>query len=121
MTPDCPVRGIVSPLSAGLLLMLSSVSPCAICHLIVPLSRSIAVMRPYGGLISGSPCTVIPAPPPSPPAAAAGAADADAASAPAPAPAPPVLRTPAVADPWTKFMSDTLTSGGGTSPSGLTL
>ena len=37
---------------------LSGVSPCAICQTISPLLRSIAVMRPYGGLTSGSPCTV---------------------------------------------------------------
>ena len=37
--------------------MLSGVSPCAICQLMSPLFRSIAVMRPYGGLINGRPCT----------------------------------------------------------------
>src|SRR5262245_18907464 len=46
--------------------MLSGVSPCAICHAIVPLFMSIAVMRPYGGLMIGSPITVR-LPPPSPP------------------------------------------------------
>jgi hypothetical protein len=35
--------------------MLSGVSPCAICHTSVPLFMSSAVMRPYGGLMSGSP------------------------------------------------------------------
>src|SRR5438874_222545 len=38
--------------------MLSGVSPCAICHRISPLFRSIALMLPYGGLASGSPWTV---------------------------------------------------------------
>src|SRR6476469_6150875 len=37
--------------------MLSGVSPCAICHVSVPLSMSIAVIRPYGGLTSGIRCT----------------------------------------------------------------
>src|SRR3954471_23012517 len=46
--------------------MLSGVSPCAICHASVPLFMSSAVIRPYGGLISGRPWTVT-LPPPSPP------------------------------------------------------
>src|SRR5262245_56033233 len=98
MMPDCPVRGIVTPFNAGLFLTLSSVSPWAICHLMVPRSRSIAVIRPYGGLINGKPLTVMPAPPPSPPAGGGGAG---AESAPAPAPDPPLDRTPEVADPCT--------------------
>src|SRR5262245_9272906 len=53
--------------------MLSGVSPCATCQAISPLSISNAVMRPYGGLMSGSPCTVR-APPPPPSAAAAAVA-----------------------------------------------
>ena len=36
-------------------------------HASVPLFMSSAVMRPYGGLINGSPCTFGPPPPPSPP------------------------------------------------------
>src|SRR6185436_10198384 len=54
--PDCPVRGIVSPFSAGWLRTLSGVSPCATCQRISPRSRSIALSRPYGGLSSGKPC-----------------------------------------------------------------
>ena len=34
--PPRPVRGIVSPLSAGLLRISSGVSPCAACHTMVP-------------------------------------------------------------------------------------
>ncbi len=56
---DWPVRGMSSPLSAGLCLMKSGVSPCAICHVMSPLSRLIAVSVPYGGLTSGSPWTVV--------------------------------------------------------------
>ena len=101
MMPACPVRGIVSPLSAGLFLTLSGVSPCAICQRISPLSRSIAVMRPYGGLMSGSPWTVTPPPPPS---AAAAARRRGAGAASAPAAARPIrrcARTPTRAVPWT--------------------
>src|SRR5437588_11717015 len=47
--------------------MLSGVSPCAICQASVPLFISSAVMRPYGGLMIGNPCTLGPPPPPSPP------------------------------------------------------
>ena len=53
--PPWPVRGMSRPLSAGCSLTLSGVSPCAICQRISPLSRSIALIRPYGGLPSGSP------------------------------------------------------------------
>ena len=42
--PDCPVRGIVSPFSAGWLRTMSGVSPCATCQTISPRSRLIAVM-----------------------------------------------------------------------------
>src|ERR1700687_4951683 len=68
--------------------MLSGVSPCAICHTISPLFRSRAVMRPYGGLIRGSPWTVRP-PPPSPPPPAAPPPPAPPRPPPAPAAAPP--------------------------------
>src|SRR5215831_10782465 len=91
--------------------MLSGVSPCAICHAITPLLRSIAVMRPYGGLTSGRPCTVSDAPLAS--AAAGPAGD----SAPASAPAPPLRRAPAVAVPWTNSISEKPESGDGTNPS----
>ena len=58
MRPWRPVRGIVSPFSAG---------GCGCCRAsrrarsarpASPFFRSIAVMRPYGGLMSGRPCTV---------------------------------------------------------------
>src|SRR5471032_1260592 len=62
--PGCPVLGIVFPASSGLLRTASGVSPCGTCHFIVPLSRSMAFSRPYGGLRSGSPCTTRPPPPP---------------------------------------------------------
>ena len=79
-------------------------------------------MRPYGGLSSGSPRTVTPA---------AAAFAAAARQAPRgcrrrvrrrpPAPEPPVrAHAGRRAMPWTKFMSEILTSGGGTRPSGLT-
>src|SRR5580658_2481488 len=58
MFPARPVRGMLTPLRAGLLRMLSGVSPCATCQTIWPLSISIAVMAPYGGLNKGRPCTV---------------------------------------------------------------
>src|ERR1700722_9538261 len=57
ISPVLPVRGIVSPASAGLFRTLSGVSPCATCQTISPLSRLIAVMRPYGGFSSGNPLT----------------------------------------------------------------
>ncbi len=34
--PDCPVRGMVTPLRSGLFLMKSGVSPCATCQSFVP-------------------------------------------------------------------------------------
>src|SRR4051812_24030985 len=57
---------MVNPLSAGLFLMLSGVSPCATCQTFVPSFRFNAVMVAYGGFRIGRPCTVRP-PPPSPP------------------------------------------------------
>ena len=65
--PAGPARCAESftPFSAGLFLIASGVSPCAICQTSSPLFRSIALMRPYGGLISGRPCTDTPPPPPS--------------------------------------------------------
>src|SRR5215467_7688632 len=106
--PARPVRGIVSPLSDGLLRTLSAVSPCAMYQRISPLFRSIALMRAYGGFKSGRPRTVRP-PPPSPPPAAAAAAALGAAAAGCPAVAPPArgaaagasspVRPPPAADP----------------------
>src|SRR5262245_63648950 len=61
--PPRPVRGICTPFSAGEFLTTSGVSPCGTCQAIVPLFRSIAVMRPYGGLMSGNPWTVMDGPP----------------------------------------------------------
>ena len=61
----CPWCDLVAPLSAGLFFTASGVSPWAICHTISPLFRSIALMRPHGGLINGNPCTETPPPPPS--------------------------------------------------------
>jgi hypothetical protein len=54
MMPGRPVRGS-SCLSAPRGCDAIGASPLATCHLISPLSRSIALMRPYGGLTSGSP------------------------------------------------------------------
>src|SRR5206468_1361068 len=99
--PDRPVRGIVRPFSAGWFRTLSAVSPLAICHMISPLFRSIALMCEYGGFSSGRPWTVRP-PPPSPPAAgAATAAPAVSPVRPPPAdePEPPVRRAPVTALP----------------------
>src|SRR5215831_7309038 len=86
------------PFSAALFLMLSGVSPWAICQAIVPLFMSSAVMRPYGGLTSGRPCTVRlgpPSPPPRPPpcagAAGMGAPASDNAAAGVAAPRPPAF------------------------------
>src|SRR5688572_1485016 len=53
--PARPVRGMFSPFRAGWSLTSSGVSPWATCHLMSPLARSIAVIRPHGGLIIGSP------------------------------------------------------------------
>src|SRR6185436_156729 len=85
--------------------MLSGVSPCAICQTSSPLFRSIAVMRPYGGLMIGSPCTnspllLSPPPPTAGPVAWLGLLGSDAV-------------------PVRKFMSDLRRSSGGTSPSAL--
>jgi hypothetical protein len=44
-----------NPPSAGLLFTLAGVSPFAICHAMLPLFMSYAVMRPYGGLNKRSP------------------------------------------------------------------
>src|SRR5437763_7116391 len=85
--------------------MLSGVSPCAICQTISPLFKSIAVMRPYGGLMIGRPCTkrpllLSPPPPTAGPVAGTGLLGSG---------AWPVM----------KFMSDLRRSSGGTSPSAL--
>src|SRR5271165_7527983 len=115
------------PFSAALLRIASGVSPCAICHTISPLSRLIAEMVPYGGLINGRPCTVRPpappaaaaaAAPPRPPRPAAGVLVGIGESAPAfsPGPARFVASRPAV--PATKSISDTV-FGGRTKPIGV--
>src|SRR5262252_8385817 len=103
--PSRPVRGIVRPLSAGWLRTLSGVSPCAICQTSSPLFKSIAVMRPYGGLIIGSPCTNNPLLL-SPPAPTVG-----------PVACPGLLGSGAW--PVMKFISDLRFSSGGTRPSAL--
>ena len=64
--PGRPVRGSVTPFSAGFSLIASGVSPCAICQAISPRVRSIALIRPHGGLTSGRPWTLSPPPPSSP-------------------------------------------------------
>ena len=56
--PTRPVRGICTPCSFGWFRTLSGVSPWAICQMMSPLFRSIAVIRPHGGLSSGRPSTV---------------------------------------------------------------
>ena len=53
-----PVFGMSSPFSAEWFLTKSGVSPWAICHTISPWLRSIAVILPHGGFMSGSPRTV---------------------------------------------------------------
>ena len=55
--PMRPVRGTSTPCSAGWSRTLSGVSPCGICQRKSPVDRSMAVMRPHGGLTSGSPRT----------------------------------------------------------------
>src|SRR5262249_62399531 len=83
-----------------------------------PLSRSMAVMRPYGGFRSGSPCgdafaftapsfvvAVV-----APPAGLAGA------SAPTFSPGPEMYRTPVIALPETYGRSENSLLGGGSSP-----
>src|SRR5258708_4766926 len=102
------------PLSAGLSLTLSGVSPCAIFHRISPLSRSMAVMLPYGGFPSGSPLTLSPATA-SAPASVAAAVPATVRPPPAEEPLPPVSRAPAIALPEMYRMSEN-PAGGGTSP-----
>src|SRR6185503_15132788 len=109
--PGRPVRGIVTPLSAGLLRMLSGVSPCGTCQRISPRFMSIAVSCPYGGFINGSPRTVgaagaPPSPPPAPPALA---------------PDPPVVRAPDSALPCTNGRSFLVGSRGGTRPRRLSV
>src|SRR5580765_1480077 len=120
--PGRPVLGIVTPLSAALLVMFAGVSPCAICQMISPLPRSIALIEPYGGFMIGRPLTFSPPPPPPspPPSAAAAGAAAPAAGAgvvAAPPPAPAVVRAPEAALPWTYCMSFFAGSRGGTRPS----
>src|SRR6478735_7771112 len=93
-----PVRGIVKPFSAGWLRTASGVSPWATCQTISPLPRSIAEMRPHGGLTRGSPWTVNPRPkPPSPNSVSP--LPAPARPPPARPPPPPPPRPPAPARP----------------------
>ena len=51
--PVRPVRGIVTPLSAGWFVTASSVSPCTVCQRISPLLRSMAEIVPHGGRMIG--------------------------------------------------------------------
>src|SRR4029450_1089017 len=107
-----------TPFSTGLFFTLSGVSPCAICHLISPLSRSIAVILPYGGLPRGNPRTVRPPPPPpSAPAASALVAAPPATDRPPPAadPLPPGRRAPVKTFPEMYRRAEN-PAGGGTSP-----
>src|SRR5262245_56957570 len=87
-----PVFGIVSPLSAGCVLIHSYVSPLATCHAISPVFMLYAVMRPYGGLTSGSPCGPIPQGPRPTPGPSTG-------MPPRPRPPPPPPRAAAPAPP----------------------
>src|SRR6478735_472860 len=94
--PGRPVRGIVTPLSAGLLRMLSGVSPCGTCQRISPRLRSNAVRRPYGGLMIDSPRTLSPPPPPPPPPPTPASPSAPPGGPPRPPPPrPPAPRPPA--------------------------
>src|SRR5262245_3245277 len=89
--PGRPSGGKSRPFSAGLFLMLSGVAPNGTCHRKSPVSRLIAVMRLYGGRMSGNPWTVSPPPPPpSPPPPPPSAA-------PPPRPPPPAPRPPPAA------------------------
>ena len=122
MRPWRPVRGIVSPLSAGLFLMLSGVSPCAICQTISPLFRSIAVMRAVRRLdqrqpLNGQAAAAF---------AAAGAAGAAARRRPSPVRPPPAADPDAAGSPRARrarcpgcSSCPTDPAGGGTRPSGL--
>ena len=53
--PMRPVRGRSTPCSNRWPRMLSGVSPCGTCQRISPALRSMAVMRPHGGLTIGIP------------------------------------------------------------------
>ena len=85
--------------------MSSGVELCVFCQMISPVFMSYAVMRSYGGLMSGRPCTEVPPRPPAaprPPRAArasrraGGGASGSAAGAAAPrAPAPAARAWPA--------------------------
>src|SRR5439155_7502792 len=90
--------------------MLSGVAPNGTCQRKSPVSRLIAVMRLYGGLMSGSPCTVRFSD------AASTADTAGVGAVAAPAPEPPVSRAPARTVPWKYGRSDR-PGGGGTRPS----
>ena len=114
--PLLPVRGMFRPLSAGLFLMLSGVSPCGDLpddFALVQIDRRDA---PYGGLMSGRPRTVRPPPPPSPPPAARAARRGRALArrrSPLSAATRQSLRQPsaarpAAALPWMNAMSDSL-------------
>src|SRR3569833_1948647 len=103
------------PLSAGLLRMLSGVSPCAPCQTISPLSRLMALMVAYGGFSNGRPWMVSVRKPP-PPAAggAAGFLGAGAASAPESVPAALTITIFWPARPST-YGRSVMPGGGGTS------
>lgn len=60
--PWRPVRGNSTPRSAGWFVTESGVAPWATYQTISPTFRSIAVIRPHGGFISGRPMTVCPGP-----------------------------------------------------------
>ena len=47
--PSRPVRGMVTPTSAGWFRIISGVSPCATCHIISPRFRSMALICPFPG------------------------------------------------------------------------
>src|SRR5438046_1950365 len=89
--------------------MLSGVSPCAICHRISPLFKSIALICPYGGLINGRPWTD------NVPEVSACPAEG-VRSAAASAPAPPLRRGPLVAIPWIHPKSPESFGSPGTNP-----
>ena len=97
--PAWPVFGMSRPFSASWLRMRSGVSPWGACQTIVPLSRLMAEIVPYGGLMSGRPCTFS-APHSSHPASASSALGG-ATSAPASSPGPRVMRTGRPAVPMT--------------------
>src|SRR5215831_21142389 len=79
---------MVSPFSAGWFLTASGVSPAGTCHTISPFVKLIALIVAYGGLSSGSPCTVVPPRTGVTPGDVAGGASVFAGAAPRAAPRP---------------------------------